>query len=159
MSNPSFLIFVQRKNGDGDDVIRISRSNIDSSRFRVSYDDETSNATRPREMYLSESEVMEYIDTLITGLSLDKDPFDHFQIMPPAAPSIQFDIADLKNPAVQQAIYSTLQFSMRHWVVQDIPVIRRRPVLNPEEDDAETRDTMSPPRRRRRTSSPSRAHY
>lgn len=145
MSTPTFLIFVQRSHNAGDDVIRISRPNIDSSRFRVTYDDETTNAIRPREMYLTENEVLEYVGTLITGLSLDKDPFEYFQIMPPAAPSIQFDIADLKEAHVQQAIYTTLQFSLRHWVVQDVPVIRRA-VLNPEED-SDVEMLRTPPRR------------
>lgn len=148
MSTPTFVIFVQRKNGAGDDVIRISRPNIDSSRFRLSYDDETSNAPRPREMYLTENEVLEYVGTLINSLTLDKDPFEHFQIMPPAAPSIQFDIPDLKSPAVQQAIHASLQFAMRHQVVQDVPVIRRRPVLNPEEEsDSDVEMAHTPPRR------------
>ena len=146
MSTPTFVIYVQRKNQQGDDVIRISRSNLDSSRFRLTYEDETSHMNRPREMYLTEMEVMEYVGTLINGLSLDKDPFDHFQIMPPAAPSIQFDIADLKEAPVQQTIYASLQFAMRHWIVQEVPVIRRA-VLNPEDTESEDEAMRTPPRR------------
>jgi hypothetical protein len=146
-TTPSFLLFVQRKSGEGDDVIKISRANIDTSRFKVSYTDETS-AIAPRVMYLSESEVMDYVGTIVNGLALDKDPFDHFQITPPAAPSIQFDIADLSNASVQQAIYGSLQFAIRHWVTEDVPV-RRRSALNPEDDSEE--EFQTPPARRRRT--------
>jgi hypothetical protein len=161
MTNPTFTIYIQRKNEKGDDVIRISRANISGNHFRVTYDDETSNMTRPREMFLTEAEVLEYVGTIVNGLSLDKDPFAHFQIMPPAAPSIQFDIVDLKAAAVQQVIYSSLQFTLRHWVVQDAPVVRRqedaapsprrrRPVMNPE--DTEEEDEEMPPLYRHRPS-------
>ena len=148
------MIFVQRKSGEGDDIIKISHSNSPTTRFRVTYEDETANMT-PREMYLTESETLEYIGTVLNGLSLDKDPFHHFQITPPGAPAIQFDIADLQQSSVQQAIYASLQFAMRHWVVQEVPILRRRPVLNPE-DSEEEEEMPSPPRRRRRTSSPAR---
>ena len=151
MSTPSLLIFVQRKNGEGDDVIRVSRSTIDTSRYRVSYADETVKMT-PREMYLTESEVLEYMITVMDTLMLDKDPFEYFQITPPAAPAVQFDIADLQKPSVRQAILSSITFTLRHWTVQEIPV--RRAALNREDSDEEFR---TPPARRRRLSSSGRS--
>jgi hypothetical protein len=137
MSTPSFLIFMQRKDDAGDDVIRITRANIDNSRFRISYIDESVKLT-PRVMYLTESETLEYVWMLVNGLSLDKDPFEYFQITPPASPSIQFEVADLKNTGVQQAIHSTLKFALRHWVAEEIQVARRV-VMNPEDSDEDFR--------------------
>jgi len=158
----SFSIFLQRDKAEGDDVITISRAE-GKTRFCVSYMDE-STMRAPRDMYLAENEVMEYVGMLVNGLSLDTDPFAHFQMTPPAAPSIQFNIADLAKSSVQQTIYSSLQFAMRHWIVETAPVARRRPTMNPEDAPARRRPTMNPEDteedepRTRRSSSSYRAH-
>jgi hypothetical protein len=74
---------------------------------------------------MSESEVLEYVRTLVTSLSLDASPFEYLQVTPPAFPSVQYRVSSLRDQTVVYSIINTVRHSLNNWPVYDNSIVPR----------------------------------
>lgn len=125
MPTPTLAFYVTRRESNHDDLIKITRANIDTTRYMVSYESEEEPHIPPRMMIMNESEVLEYVRTLVTSLSLDASPFEYLQVTPPAFPSVQYLVSTLRDQTVVYSIINTVRHSLNNWPLHDNSIVPR----------------------------------
>ncbi len=100
-----------------DDIIKIF--NVGSDQYRVEYTDP--NCLNNVKVHHVSKDPMTgeqmdlYLNSLITLLTRDTDPFWKFQITAPGFPAILLDINDLKKRSVHESISSVLPLLANFW--------------------------------------------
>jgi hypothetical protein len=126
MTTPCLIFHVQRTNSTRDDVIKIHRANIDTTRYVMTYETEEEPEVGTRTMFMTEKEVLDYVRNLVTALSVDAMPFEYLQMTPPAFPPIQYRVDSLSTYSVTNNIISTVSQTLQNWPNPDNRVIPRR---------------------------------
>jgi len=94
-----------------DDVITIS-NNFDDT-FNVRFVDMQSNVkSETREML--RSDVLKYLSNTLRLMTLDSEPYESFQILPPNSPTILLRLDDLTSQT-RDLIYDTVESVMDNW--------------------------------------------
>lgn len=104
-------IYLQRKTGEGDDILKIYEDELYVEMYRLVY--EAPDIRKKNQFYLSRHLVGNYISDFLTSLRDDSDPFEYIQLSTVIHPTVLYHISDLERPATRHLIDDMITMAMR----------------------------------------------
>jgi hypothetical protein len=122
-------LFFTRRQG-ADDIIQLYEDDTFFEMVRVVYTP-GDHAKKSNEFYLTRSAALEYIDSILSSMGYDADPFDFVQLQTAIHPSILFSVSDVSVRSTRTRIDEMVNQSLKA-TVSEISLKRtvRSPVEN-----------------------------
>lgn len=145
---PSFTIFVQRRNSEGDDILTITP--VGRKYFKLTFSDESDRSLKPRAALLNKDDVMDVVSSHLFLLSKDTKPFTSVQISPPHLSSIVLSVASLAGSTTRDHVLRILDITLHNWpeeIKRPASGAHARSGFNNPEDEEEEAPVAPPPTR------------
>ena len=123
IQSPLRLIFI-RPNSTNDDVLSVVSTGTHGS-FQCSYTDKLSNLRN--DFVATESELLDYIDSMFVLLTNDEEPFESVQLSSPVFPSVLLSPATLSRQDIQTEVYNIIRSTLRNWPTRQLYPVAQRP--------------------------------
>lgn len=146
--SPSFTIFVQRPNSQGDDILTITP--VGRKYFKMTFSDESDRNLKPRASLLNKDDVMDVVSSHLFLLSKDTKPFASVQISPPHLSSIVLSVASLAGSTTRDHVLRLLDITLHNWpeeIKRPASGAHARRGINNPEDEEEEAPVAPPPTR------------
>lgn len=112
-SNPNSLIinFIRdlKQYGKDDAVYILPEGQF----YKVTYRDTTVGSRNSS--IVTEHELYDFVENLITLLPVDEDPFNYFQITAPTFPPILLKTSNLNKDEISEAVGNVIRSTIRNW--------------------------------------------
>jgi hypothetical protein len=141
---PSFTIFVQRRDSEGDDILTITP--VGRKYFKMTFSDESDRSLKPRAALLNKDDVMDVVSSHLFLLSKDTKPFTSVQISPPHLSSIVLAVSSLAGSTTRDHVLRILDITLHNWpeeVKRPVTGAHARSGINNPEDEQEA--PVAPP--------------
>jgi hypothetical protein len=141
---PSFTIFVQRRDSEGDDILTITP--VGRKYFKMTFSDESDRSLKPRAALLNKDDVMDVVSSHLFLLSKDTKPFTSVQISPPHLSSIVLAVSSLAGSTTRDHVLRILDITLHNWpeeVKRPVTGAHARSGINNPEDEEEA--PVAPP--------------
>ena len=108
------LNFVRNLSDGGkyDDILRVKKT-TNVRLFCVEYEDRT-GSVRNRS-YATESEVLDFVESIFTLVPVDDEPFQCVQMTCPNFPAILLRTCDISKEDIQTAVWRVIRSTLRNW--------------------------------------------
>jgi hypothetical protein len=98
--------------GSRDDVMRVKKTE-NPRLFCIEYEDRT-GSIRNRTL-ATESEVIDFVESIFTLVPVDEDAFQYVQLTCPNFPAILLSTCSIGNEEVQTAVWRVIRATLRNW--------------------------------------------
>uniref|UniRef100_A0A6C0I621 Uncharacterized protein n=1 Tax=viral metagenome TaxID=1070528 RepID=A0A6C0I621_9ZZZZ len=98
--------------GSRDDIMRVKKTETPRL-FCIEYEDRT-GSIRNRAV-ATESEVLDFVESVFTLVPVDEDAFQYVQLTCPNFPAILLSTCSIRNEEVQTAIWRVIRATLRNW--------------------------------------------
>lgn len=116
MYKVAFIITRKGENASNDDKIIVDNFGDERDLYTVKYI--SPEFTTSKEFVANESQVLHYLEDVLTSIGKDTDPYHEFQLNTLIHPSVMYEIADLCDDEIRRMImnmtYDCLRFTIRN---------------------------------------------